>query len=101
VIDEDTGLAIGIHSSSGCEFFGWNAGNAVVHPGLQTALARPQGVCATLNPADLNSDGDVDGFDLALLLSQWGPCGEPCPADLNGDGIVSGLDLAMLLASWG
>jgi hypothetical protein len=52
--------------------------------------------------ADLNGDGDVDGFDLALLLGAWGPCkaGPACPADLDGNGVVNGIDLAMLLAAW-
>ena len=49
------------------------------------------------NPADLDGDGDVDGADLAALLSQWGG---PGTADLNGDGVVNGADLAQLLAAW-
>jgi hypothetical protein len=67
------------------------------------------------NPADLNGDGQVNGFDLALLLGQWGACppspptsgggrgavGEGCPADFDGNGIVDGFDLALLLAAWG
>jgi cytochrome c peroxidase len=51
---------------------------------------------------DLNGDGDVNGFDLALLLGQWGPCPARggCAADLDGNGVVNGLDLAILLAGW-
>jgi hypothetical protein len=51
--------------------------------------------------ANLNGDGVVNGFDLALLLGQWGPCPTrgDCPADFNDDGVVTGLDLAILLAS--
>jgi hypothetical protein len=51
---------------------------------------------------DLNDDGDVDGFDLALLLGAWGACPQrgPCPADLDGSGAVNGFDLATLLAAW-
>jgi hypothetical protein len=55
-------------------------------------------------PADLNLDGVVSGFDLALLLGAWGPCptrDESCPADLDGNDVVNGLDLAVLLAAWG
>jgi hypothetical protein len=54
-------------------------------------------------PEDLNGDGQVNGFDLALLLSQWGRCPNRgvCAADFNHDGIVSGMDLAILLAAWG
>ncbi|MCH2162867.1 MAG: FG-GAP repeat protein, partial [Phycisphaerales bacterium] len=53
------------------------------------------------NP-DLNGDGVVDGADMGLMLSMWGPCPDPsdCPADLNGDGIVGGGDIGLLLAGW-
>jgi hypothetical protein len=56
--------------------------------------------------ADLDADGDVDGHDLAELLSQWSaaaysPCPPPSPHDLNGDCVVGGQDLALLLAAWG
>ncbi|MFO0874656.1 MAG: LamG-like jellyroll fold domain-containing protein [Phycisphaerales bacterium] len=51
---------------------------------------------------DLDGSGTVDGGDLGLLLSAWGPCPAPacCLADLNGDGVVDGSDLGVLLASW-
>ncbi len=29
---------------------------------------------SVLCPADLNGDGAVDAFDLAILLGSWGPC---------------------------
>lgn len=55
---------------------------------------------------DLDCDGVVDAFDLAILLGSWGPCPEPpepCPADIfgTGDGFVGADDLAFLLGSWG
>ena len=52
------------------------------------------------SPADLNGDGIVEAFDLALLLGSWGPC-EDCPADFNGDNVVDAADLAQLLGAWG
>ena len=55
--------------------------------------------CSTC-PADLNADGAVGPFDLALLLGNWGPC-EGCPADLDGNGQVGPFDLALLLGNWG
>ena len=61
----------------------------------------PQCDCA---PPDLNCNGSVSAFDLALLLGAWGPCPDPpagCPADLDGDGEVNAFDLAILLGSWG
>lgn len=48
-------------------------------------------------PADLNGDGAIDGFDLAILLTQWAG---PGSADLDLSGIVDGIDLAFLLARW-
>jgi hypothetical protein len=50
------------------------------------------------DPADFNHDGIVDGFDLTVLLSEWGRFG--FFADLNEDGIVDGADLTILLAAW-
>jgi hypothetical protein len=52
------------------------------------------------SPYDLNADGQVDGQDLATLLSSWGCEGEECVADVNGDLIVNGADLAGILANW-
>ena len=51
--------------------------------------------------ADINGDGNVDGSDMGLLLSQWGPCSGECPGDLNNDGIVDGADFGQFLALWG
>ena len=50
-------------------------------------------------PGDLNSDGVVDGTDLAPLLADWGTSASG--ADVNQDGTVDGIDLAELLNSWG
>jgi hypothetical protein len=52
---------------------------------------------------DINADGAVGAQDLAALLSAFGPCAAavPCPADLNGDGQVNAEDLAILLSNFG
>jgi len=50
---------------------------------------------------DLNVDGVVNGADLGLMLSSWGPCGTNCPYDLNADGQVNGADLGLVLSAWG
>ncbi len=61
-------------------------------------------------PADLSGDGEIEAFDLAILLGAWGPCPEPCKpgdpadtcaADLSGDCQVEAFDLAILLGAWG
>ena len=58
------------------------------------------GDCEITTPGDLDGDGSVGPFDLAILLGNWGPC-IGCPADLDGDGTVGAADLAMLLGNWG
>lgn len=57
---------------------------------------------AALSPfvhGDLNCDGNVNAFDLGILLGAWNVIDSP--ADLNGDRIVDAADLAELLANWG
>ncbi|MBT8485997.1 MAG: choice-of-anchor E domain-containing protein [Phycisphaerales bacterium] len=52
---------------------------------------------------DLDDDGDVDEFDLAILLEHWGPCPPPptrCVGDVDGDGMVGFNDLLHVLAAW-
>ncbi|MEE2681318.1 MAG: hypothetical protein VX641_02990 [Planctomycetota bacterium] len=46
---------------------------------------------------DIDSNGVVNGADLALLLASWG---QPGSGDLNGSGTTDGADLALLLANW-
>lgn len=53
---------------------------------------------------DLDGDGHVDGADLGMLLSVWGPCppgGAMCVGDANLDGTIDGADLGAMLAAWG
>src|SRR5690606_15713401 len=51
VIDDSTGMAIGIHTHGGCSFSGGsNVGTAIEHSGLQAALAAPRGVCCLTPP---------------------------------------------------
>lgn len=49
-------------------------------------------------PADLNSDGMVDAYDLAVVLGAWGSSSGA--GDLNGDLNVDGTDLSVLLSRW-
>ncbi len=49
---------------------------------------------------DLNLDGQVDGGDLAILLSGWGPA-FGSPADFDGNAVIDGADLGFLLSRWG
>lgn len=65
-----------------------NSGSLMIH-------GNSTGTCA----ADLDDSGNVNGADLAQLLSVWGTA--HTNADLNGDGIVNGADIASLLSQWG
>jgi hypothetical protein len=55
----------------------------------------------TCRDADLFRDGQVNGADLAALLSQWGPANANTVSDINHDGVVDGFDLGLLLSFWG
>jgi hypothetical protein len=51
--------------------------------------------------ADFFRDRFVNGADLGILLSQWGPNTKYTISDLNSDGVVDGSDLGLLLSFWG
>lgn len=61
--------------------------------GTMNVSCLPQALC----PADLNSDGTVDGADLSAVLNYWGTE----YGDVDGDGTTNGADLAAVLNSWG
>ena len=54
---------------------------------------------------DFDSDGDVDGADLALFAAEFGrtDCGsgEPCVGDYDGDSVVDKCDFAVFTACFG
>jgi hypothetical protein len=53
---------------------------------------------------DIVEFGAVDGQDLGILLSNWGPVEPEGPSllcDINGDLAIDGVDLGLLLSSWG
>jgi hypothetical protein len=50
---------------------------------------------------DIFVDSIVNGGDLGVLLSQWGPAVQATASDLNRDGRVDGADLGILLVNWG
>jgi formylglycine-generating enzyme required for sulfatase activity len=66
---------------------------------LPGQLAAAQGC-----QGDLVPNGAVNGADLGVLLSYWGPrTTDPfsVASDIDGNGDVNGADLGLLLASWG
>jgi hypothetical protein len=78
-------------NDDGIEIRSSENGNAILRPRLEITYAVvPTG-------PDLNGDGVIDGYDLAVMLGSWGGSG---PADLDGNGSVDGGDLAILLGLW-
>ena len=55
----------------------------------------------TCADTDLFQDSRINGADLGILLSQWGPANANTVSDINKDGVVDGADLGFLLANWG
>jgi hypothetical protein len=51
--------------------------------------------------ADIFRDFNVNGADLGILLSQWGPSSPLTVSDINSDNVVNGADLGLLLSFWG
>jgi hypothetical protein len=66
---------------------------------LPPAPAQPKPT--TCKPGDINCDGFVDEYDLAIMMSQWEETGTNLSADLNKDGAVDEYDLAELMSYWG
>jgi hypothetical protein len=50
--------------------------------------------------SDIDTSGQVNAADLAILLGAWGPCAGCCQADLNGDRVVNASDIGVLLGDW-
>lgn len=68
---------------------------------LATCLS---GKTAAQCTGDIFADGAVNGGDLGVLLTYWGPTTDsPASArcDLDASGVVDGGDLGLLLANWG
>lgn len=73
--------------------------SALVSIGAYSAVIYSQGTPPPPpNPADINHDGAINGFDMTILLSAWGTSGGD--ADVDGNGIVDGLDMTSVLSGW-
>ena len=72
---------------------------------LALAVALPGQLAAAQGcPGDLVPNGAVNGVDLGVLLSYWGPrTADPfsVASDIDGNGDVNGADLGLLLSGWG
>ena len=74
-------------------------GVTVSHGRLPTD-APPPAACVACE-GDLDSDGQVNGADIARVLNDWGCAGDGCLADLDGNLRVDGADLTLVLNAWG
>ncbi|MDA1008095.1 MAG: PQQ-dependent sugar dehydrogenase, partial [Planctomycetota bacterium] len=52
-------------------------------------------------PSDIIENQIVDGADLGVLLSEWGPALPTTLSDIDGSGIVDGVDIGIMLSNWG
>ena len=62
------------------------------------AACAAQASALCFAPGDINSDGNIDSIDLAIVLNQWGD--SKGSADIDGNGIVDGGDLTVVLSNW-
>ncbi len=74
-------------------------GNTGPNSGHNTPTETVVTFCCTPCEADTDLSRVVDGADMAVLLSHWGPVGGA--GDLNRDGRVDAADLTAMLAAWG
>jgi hypothetical protein len=88
----------------------WGGGTVVtptpndLGPAVDVSISEAFCIAVTLtNPCsgDLDLSGGVDGADLGVLLSSWGPAPAGASTDVNHDGVVDGADLGAMLANWG
>lgn len=71
VIEEATGLAIGVHTHAGCSTTSGNNGTAIDRPEFQDALANPRGVCRfigiSLPDLDIVDPGSPQSFEVTIV----------------------------------
>ena len=85
-------------SADGTAIAGWGFFGGQHRAFIVTGVPMPTPPCGS---SDLFPDGLVNGADLGILVSQWGPATEATASDINRDGVVNGADLGMLLSNWG
>jgi hypothetical protein len=72
-----------------------NGGNFSLNGGFWAIDITPGPITCV---GDLDSNGQINGIDLGILLNQWLTDGT---ADFNNDNVVNGIDLGILLNAWG
>ena len=65
-----------------------------------TPPINPPVTPTTTKAGDANGDNNVDKYDFALMMSNWGKTGTNV-CDFNSDGKVEKYDFALLMSKWG
>lgn len=82
---------------------GYRYGSTDINTLKVTIWAGISATTSSMQRWDFNGDGWTDGYDLGILLSEWGSCAQVpggCQSDFDQDGDVDGEDLGMMLGSW-
>ena len=79
--------------------------NIKVDPGLITFPANRYGIYGLAGPLtepwDVNSDGQVDIFDLVLVVKHFAESGDDLTGDVNSDSSVDIFDLVLVIKHFG
>lgn len=90
-------ISYGSRSGDFATYSGLNVGgHLTLHHGL-FATGLTLTACPSVD-GDINTDGVVNGLDIASVASNW--LQTSIAGDANGDGIVNGLDIAMIASNW-
>ncbi len=76
----------------------WNATRQLSY--VNTVVGDPLMKFQAWLPGDINLDGTVNLFDVAILQDNWQEWGTFAQGDVNGDGIVNLFDVAILQDNW-
>jgi hypothetical protein len=94
----------GVTVNGGTSLFNINTYSATPTPASTPMVTTSPTSSPTPTPSgvkvgDINGDGQINVFDLSMLLTAWG--GNNTRADLNHDGVINVFDLSTLLSHWG
>jgi hypothetical protein len=96
IIDPVTGE---FSSQAWGENIGWTIFRSTGSVPFGVTTSWPEDMCE----GDFDTDGDVDGSDLAVFAADFGrtDCSGDCEGDFDNDGDVDGSDLAVFAADFG
>lgn len=69
-------------------------------PTQSTPPPAPIAAQLTKKSSDVNNDNNIDEYDLAVMMADWGKAGS-LDADINQDKVVDEYDFSLLMLNWG